>query len=69
MTNFGLLYCAYNKGWPDITGDVCSTNKMWATPVLAALPAIWRLGQSFRRYLDSDGLRCGFSKSTEGALG
>ncbi|SCZ99268.1 BZ3500_MvSof-1268-A1-R1_Chr3-1g05915 [Microbotryum saponariae] len=27
-----------------------------ATPVLASLPAIWRLGQSLRRYIDSDGL-------------
>ncbi|KAK4056864.1 Xenotropic and polytropic retrovirus receptor 1 [Microbotryomycetes sp. JL221] len=42
--------------WPDNTQEICSVNKSWASPVLAALPAGWRLGQSLRRYLDSDGL-------------
>ncbi|KAM0787692.1 hypothetical protein ACM66B_003754 [Microbotryomycetes sp. NB124-2] len=53
---FGLFWCAYSHEWPDDTQDRCSVNKSWASPVLAALPAGWRLGQSLRRYLDSDGL-------------
>ncbi|KAK4047730.1 Xenotropic and polytropic retrovirus receptor 1 [Microbotryomycetes sp. JL201] len=53
---FGLFCCAYSHEWPDNTQDICSVNKSWASPVLAALPAGWRLGQSLRRYLDSDGL-------------
>lgn len=36
--------------------SVCSTNKTWTTAILSALPAFIRLGQSIRRYLDSDGL-------------
>ncbi|GAA5901324.1 hypothetical protein JCM5296_006760 [Sporobolomyces johnsonii] len=54
--NLGFLYCAYNKGWPSDTESVCSTNKTWTTAVLASLPPFFRLGQSLRRYLDSDGL-------------
>ncbi|BGP16090.1 hypothetical protein JCM10213_007531 [Rhodosporidiobolus nylandii] len=54
--NLGFLYCTYSHGWPSNVFDVCSTNKTWTTMVLSALPAFWRLGQSIRRYLDSDGL-------------
>ncbi|GAA5851252.1 hypothetical protein JCM8547_004184 [Rhodosporidiobolus lusitaniae] len=54
--NLGFLYCTYNHGWPSNTMSVCSTNKTWSTPILSALPAFWRLGQSIRRYLDSDGV-------------
>ncbi|GJN89321.1 hypothetical protein Rhopal_002301-T1 [Rhodotorula paludigena] len=54
--NLGLLYCAYNKRWPDDTFSVCSTNKTWTTPILSCLPPFWRFGQSIRRYFDSDGL-------------
>jgi len=56
ITTLGLLVCTYNHSWsPDVV-SVCSTNSTWATPVLASLPAAWRLGQSIRRYIDSDGL-------------
>ncbi|GAA5941117.1 hypothetical protein JCM1841_003062 [Sporobolomyces salmonicolor] len=54
--NLGFLYCVYNKGWPSETESICSTNRTWTTPVLASLPPFFRLGQSLRRYLDSDGL-------------
>ncbi|GAA5999027.1 Syg1p [Rhodotorula paludigena] len=54
--NLGLLYCAYNKRWPDDTFSVCSTNSTWTTPILSCLPPFWRFGQSIRRYFDSDGL-------------
>jgi hypothetical protein len=54
--NLGFLYCTYNKGWPDDAMSVCSTNKTWTTAILSAVPAFIRLGQSVRRYLDSDGL-------------
>ncbi|GAA5838875.1 hypothetical protein JCM11251_003725 [Rhodosporidiobolus azoricus] len=54
--NLGFLYCTYNKGWPSDVFSICSTSKTWTTPILSALPALWRLGQSIRRYLDSDGL-------------
>lgn len=56
IVSLGLLVCTYNHGWTPDVGSICSTNSTWATPILAALPAGWRLGQSLRRYLDSDGL-------------
>lgn len=56
MTQLGLLVCAYNNSWSPDVGSICSTNSTWVTPVIASLPAAWRLGQSLRRYLDSDGL-------------
>ncbi|GAA6010693.1 hypothetical protein JCM11491_002899 [Sporobolomyces phaffii] len=54
--NLGFLYCTYNKGWPNDVQSICSTNKTWTTAVLASLPPFFRLGQSIRRYIDSDGL-------------
>ncbi|GAA6021422.1 hypothetical protein JCM10207_004728 [Rhodosporidiobolus poonsookiae] len=54
--NFGFAACAYGHGWPDDTFSVCSTNRTWTTAILSALPPFIRLGQSIRRYLDSDGL-------------
>ncbi|GAA5899437.1 hypothetical protein JCM6882_009116 [Rhodosporidiobolus microsporus] len=54
--NLGFLYCTYSKEWPSNVFSVCSTNKTWTTAILSALPPFWRLGQSVRRYLDSDGL-------------
>lgn len=54
--NLGFLYCTYSKGWPTNVSSVCSTNQTWTSPVLASLPAVWRLGQSLRRYIDSDGV-------------
>ena len=55
MYNLGFLVCTYQKGWPSNVGDICATNSTWTSPILAALPAFWRLGQSVRRYIDSDG--------------
>ncbi|GAA5943461.1 Syg1p [Sporobolomyces koalae] len=54
--NLGFLYCTYSKGWPDNAQSICSTNKTWTSAVLASLPPFFRLGQSIRRYIDSDGL-------------
>ncbi|GAA5878523.1 hypothetical protein JCM16303_002109 [Sporobolomyces ruberrimus] len=54
--NLGFLYCTYSKGWPNDVQSICSTNKTWTTAVLASLPPFFRLGQSIRRYIDSDGL-------------
>ncbi|GAA5907650.1 Syg1p [Sporobolomyces salmoneus] len=54
--NLGFLYCTYSHGWPNDVQSICSTNKTWTTAVLASLPPFFRLGQSIRRYIDSDGL-------------
>ena len=51
--NLGFLVCAYTHHFAPDVGSTCSTNRTWATPVLASLPYLWRLGQSFRRYADS----------------
>lgn len=51
--NLGFLVCAYTHHFAPDVGGTCSTNRTWATPVLASLPYLWRLGQSFRRYADS----------------
>ena len=55
MYNLGFLVCTYQKGWPSNVGEICATNSTWTSPILASLPAFWRLGQSARRYIDSDG--------------
>ncbi|KAI5475192.1 SPX and EXS domain containing protein [Pseudohyphozyma bogoriensis] len=54
--NFGFLICTYGHHWANDVNMVCSTNLTWTSPVLASLPAGIRLGQSIRRYFDSDGL-------------
>ncbi|GAA6063122.1 hypothetical protein JCM10212_002325 [Sporobolomyces blumeae] len=54
--NLGFLYCTYSHGWPGNAQSICSTNKTWTSAVLASLPPFFRLGQSVRRYIDSDGL-------------
>ncbi|GAA6058085.1 hypothetical protein JCM3770_001104 [Rhodotorula araucariae] len=54
--NLGFLYCTYNHGFGPDTFNVCSTNKTWTTAILSCLPPFFRLGQSLRRYVDSDGL-------------
>ncbi|BGP02696.1 EXS family protein/ERD1/XPR1/SYG1 family protein [Rhodotorula toruloides ATCC 204091] len=54
--NLGFLYCTYNHGWAPNVQQTCSTNKTWTSAVLASLPPFWRLGQSIRRYVDSDGM-------------
>jgi len=54
--NLGFLYCTYNHGWGPSTFDVCSTNRTWTSAVLSSLPPFFRLGQSVRRYVDSDGM-------------
>ncbi|GAA5978749.1 hypothetical protein JCM11641_006165 [Rhodosporidiobolus odoratus] len=56
LYNLGFLYCVYDKGWPADSFTVCSTNRTWTSAILACLPPFWRLGQSIRRYLDSDGV-------------
>ncbi|KAL8291362.1 hypothetical protein RQP46_002340 [Phenoliferia psychrophenolica] len=56
MYNLGFLYCTYSHRWPDNVQAICSTNETWSSAILASLPAVWRLGQSIRRYFDSDGL-------------
>lgn len=56
MYNFSFLICTYRLGWPSDVQEQCSTNSTWASAGLASLPAFWRLGQSIRRYIDSDGL-------------
>lgn len=53
--NLGFLWCTYSHHWQADVFSVCSTNKTWTTAVLASLPPFWRLGQSIRRYFDSDG--------------
>ncbi|KAG0659046.1 hypothetical protein C6P46_005342 [Rhodotorula mucilaginosa] len=55
LYNLGFLYCTYSHHWQADVYSVCSTNKTWTTAVLASLPPFWRLGQSIRRYFDSDG--------------
>ncbi|KAM0746346.1 EXS-domain-containing protein [Meredithblackwellia eburnea MCA 4105] len=54
--NLGFMFCTYHHRWPANVASVCSTNSTWTSAILSALPAFWRLGQSVRRYLDSDGL-------------
>lgn len=51
--NLGLIVCAYKEYFASDVNSVCSTNRSWASPVLASLPYLWRLGQSFRRYADA----------------
>lgn len=51
--NLGLLVCAYTHHFNLDTNAVCSTNITWASAILASLPYMWRLGQSFRRYHDA----------------
>lgn len=52
----GFLYCTYSHGWAPNVHQTCSTNKTWTSAALASLPPLWRLGQSIRRYVDSDGM-------------
>ncbi|BGP39991.1 Xenotropic and polytropic retrovirus receptor 1 [Rhodotorula kratochvilovae] len=54
--NLGFLYCTYSHGFGPNTFSVCSTNKTWTTAILSCLPPFFRLGQSLRRYVDSDGI-------------
>jgi len=54
--NLGFLYCTYSHRWPDDVFSTCSTNSTWTTAVLSSLPPFFRLGQSIRRYIDSDGM-------------
>ncbi|KAL8281446.1 hypothetical protein RQP46_006130 [Phenoliferia psychrophenolica] len=54
--NLGFLSCTYDHSWPNNVADICSTNNTWTSAALASLPALWRLGQSIRRYIDSDGV-------------
>ncbi|KAL0090837.1 EXS family-domain-containing protein [Phycomyces blakesleeanus] len=46
------FFCAYSWHWEDL-GAHCSVMQMWSTPVLASVPAWWRLLQCIRRYKDS----------------
>lgn len=46
----------YHRDWRGVPPE-CNTNATWASPILGALPNMWRLGQSLRRYVDSDGNR------------
>ncbi|GAA5989572.1 hypothetical protein JCM10908_000534 [Rhodotorula pacifica] len=55
LYNLGFLECTYNHHWQANVFDVCSTNKTWTTAILASVPPFLRLGQSIRRYFDSDG--------------
>ncbi|SGY45788.1 BQ5605_C001g00338 [Microbotryum silenes-dioicae] len=56
--------CSLNKTWARTfhsegffgISSLINRVRSQATPVLASLPAIWRLGQSLRRYTDSGGL-------------
>lgn len=57
MYNCGFAACVYSHHWAPNVFQVCSTNKTWASAILASLAPLWRLGQSFRRYFDSDGVR------------
>lgn len=57
FVNFGFLICTYNHHWASDVNAVCGTNRTWASPALASIPAGIRLLQSVRRYHDSDGLR------------
>lgn len=51
--NLGLIVCAYKERFGSDVNSVCSTNSSWASPILASLPYIWRMGQSIRRYTDA----------------
>ncbi|KAI8147935.1 EXS family-domain-containing protein [Fennellomyces sp. T-0311] len=46
------FFCAYAWHWTDL-GTNCSIAFVWYTPLIASLPAWWRLLQCLRRYRDS----------------
>lgn len=52
LMNLWVLGCEFQHGWK-VPSD-CSTSASWWAPVLGALPALLRLTQCFRRYLDSN---------------
>ena len=50
--SLGFLVCSYGHHFAPGVGMTCSSHKSWASPALAALPFLLRLGQSVRRYID-----------------
>ncbi|KAG2179970.1 hypothetical protein INT43_003757 [Umbelopsis isabellina] len=46
------FFCAYGWHWSNLEQH-CQVTKFWITPIIACLPAWWRLLQCIRRYKDS----------------
>jgi hypothetical protein len=44
--------CAYVHGWNELD-NVCDYQRSWVTPAVGMLPALWRLLQCIRRYVDN----------------